>query len=820
MRLSELKTGDKAVIVKILGHGAFRKRVMDMGFVRGREVKVLLHAPLKDPIKYSIMDYEVSLRASEASLIEVVRLRDNAESTSGDAPKLLNPNKSADIEADSDSIDDSVDDIEQAMRTADQRFKVINVALVGNPNCGKTSLFNEAAGANEHVGNYSGVTVDAKSKKMRYGGYTFNMVDLPGTYSLTTYSPEERYVRQYLREQTPDVIINVVDASNLERNLYLTTELIDMGRSMVIALNMFDELNRRHIHLDYKTLGAMIGVPIIPTISKSGEGISTLLDTVISVYEGNNIEVRHIHVNLGSEIERAVTVLKDRIKADGEIGHKFSPRYIAIKLLEGDSDTEDIVRKSIHGDRLIELRNQLVVGLKDKFSDDVPAEIAAEKYGYIAGALAETRTREDESEDDTTRRLDTLFTSKIFGYPLFLLIMFFIFWLTFSLGQFPMDWISAGVDALSSFVHNTMPDGPIKDLVANGIIGGVGGVIVFLPNILILYLCISFLEDTGYMARAVFIMDKVMHRIGLHGKSFIPLIMGFGCNVPAILSSRAIESRSSRIITILINPFMSCSARLPIYILIIGTFFPRHGALVFFGLYVLGIAVAVTTARLLRRFMFKKDETPFVMELPPYRMPSWQNALRHTWEKGQQYLRKMGGIILFASIIVWALNYYPHHDNADNADNVTMAQASVETSSIDTKHDSFLQMAGKAVNPIMEPLGFTWPATVAAIAGIPAKEIVVSTLGVLYTNNDAVDDTTLGERLQAIDPHTGQPGFTWQSALSFLIFILLYCPCMATVVAIGRETGSWKYSAFSMVYNTAIAWFIAFIIYQLLMLFA
>ena len=813
MRLSELKTGDKAVIVKILGHGAFRKRVMDMGFVRGREVTVLLHAPLKD----SIMDYEVSLRASEASLIEVVRLRDNADGTSDEVPNLRDTTQNTNASTDYDDSDDCVADIEQAIRTADQRSKIINVALIGNPNCGKTSLFNEASGANEHVGNYSGVTVDAKSKKMRYGGYTFNMVDLPGTYSLTTYSPEERYVRQYLREQTPDVIINVVDASNLERNLYLTTELIDMGRSMVIALNMFDELNRRHIHLDYKTLGAMIGVPIIPTISKSGEGISTLLDTVISVYEGSNSEVRHVHVNLGSEIERAVTVLKDRIKADGEIGHKFSPRYIAIKLLEGDSDTEDSVRESAHGGQLIKLRDQLVAGLKDKFSDDVPAEIAAEKYGYIAGALAETLTREDESEDDTTRRLDTLFTSKIFGYPLFLLIMFFIFWLTFSLGQFPMDWISAGVDALSNFVHNTMPEGPVKDLVADGIIGGVGGVIVFLPNILILYLCISFLEDSGYMARAAFIMDKVMHRIGLHGKSFIPLVMGFGCNVPAILSSRAIESRSSRIITILINPFMSCSARLPIYILIIGTFFPRHGALVFFGLYILGIAVAVATARLLRRFMFKKDETPFVMELPPYRMPSWQNSLRHTWEKGQQYLRKMGGIILFASIIVWALNYYPHHDKADE---VIVTTASVDTSSIDPKHDSFLQMAGKAVNPIMEPLGFTWPATVAAVAGIPAKEIVVSTLGVLYTNNDAVDDTALGERLEAIDPHTGQPGFTWQSALSFLIFILLYCPCMATVVAIGRETGSWKYSVFSMVYNTAVAWFVAFVVYQLLMLFA
>ena len=812
MRLSELTTGDKAVIVKILGHGAFRKRVMDMGFVRGREVKVLLHAPLKDPIKYSIMDYEVSLRAAEASLIEVVRL--DEKSAGDEIPGLYSRQTGAE---DILEKDDCVQDLEQARLAADRQSKVINVALIGNPNCGKTSLFNEAAGANEHVGNYSGVTVGAKAKKMQYGGYTFNLVDLPGTYSLTTYSPEERFVRQYLREQTPDVIINVVDASNLERNLYLTTELIDMGRSMVIALNMYDELERRHITLDHATLGAMIGVPIVPTISKSGEGINDLLDTAISVYEGNNTEVRHVHVSLGSEIERAVTVLKDRIKAEGEIGHKFSPRYLAIKLLEGDHDTEDSVCAAPSGQQLIELRDKLVADLNDKFSDDVPAEIAAEKYGYISGALAETMTRAASSEDDTTRRLDAVFTSKIFGYPLFLLIMFFIFWLTFSLGQFPMDWISSGVDALSSLVHNAMPEGPLKDLVADGIIGGVGGVIVFLPNILILYLCISFLEDSGYMARAAFIMDKVMHRIGLHGKSFIPLVMGFGCNVPAIMSARAIESRSSRIITILINPFMSCSARLPIYILIIGTFFPRHGALVFFGLYLLGIAVAVVTARLLRRFFFKKDETPFVMELPPYRMPSWQNALRHTWEKGQQYLRKMGGIILFASIIVWFLNYYPHHDSADISQ---IEAAGKDPSAIDTDHDSFLQMAGKAVNPVMEPLGFTWPATVAAVAGVPAKEIVVSTLGVLYTNDEEADNTTLGQRLSSPDHVTGQPDFTWQSALSFLIFILLYCPCMATVVAIGRETGSWKYSLFAIVYNTLAAWVAAFAVYQTLMLFA
>ena len=802
MRLDELQTGQEAMIVKILGHGAFRKRLIEMGFINGHEVKVLLHAPLRDPIKYSIMGYEVSLRRAEAHLVEVLPIEDTHTVAENTIPDENSSAKSCTSE-----------------EFSKQRC-TINVALVGNPNCGKTSLFNIASGAREHVGNYSGVTVDAKKGSFKYRGYTFNIVDLPGTYSLASYSPEELYVRRFLKAETPDVIINVVVASNLERNLYLTTELIDMDRSMVIALNMYDELENAGDKLDYKLLGEMIGVPVVPTVSRSGKGINQLFDTVISVFEGHDEAVRHIHVPLGDDLESAVTVLKDEIKKDGYIGRHFSPRYLAIKLFEHDKETEEIIAASPDAKKILDERDKLSEKVERLTHDDITSVIAEKKYGFISGALTETLVKGSKDIAQTTHVVDALVTNKLFGFPLFLAIMFFIFWATFEIGSYPMDWIETGVGWLSRFVQGALPDGPLKDLIADGIIGGVGGVIVFLPNILILYFCISFMEDSGYMARAAFIMDKLMHRIGLHGKSFIPLIMGFGCNVPAIMSSRSIESRSSRIITILINPFMSCSARLPIYVLLVGTFFSSHASFVFMGLYLLGILVAMGTARMLRRFYFKEDETPFVMELPPYRIPTFKSLLRHMWGKGEQYLKKMGGVILVASIIVWALNYFPIHDEPTSAPTSDIEIAATgDDSAIDPDSDSYLEMAGKLVNPVMEPLGFHWRGTVAALAGVPAKEIVVSTLGVLYTGDEEIDDTTLGTRITTPNPKTGQPDFTAASALAFMVFILLYCPCMATVTAIVKETGSWKYGAFSVIYNTAVAWLLGAAVYRLALLF-
>lgn len=790
MRLSDLKPGQSAVVVKVLGHGAFRKRMIEMGFVKGRTVKDMLQAPLNDPVKYSLMGYEVSLRRSEAAQVVV-----------------------AEVDAQGHPRPDN-DQAAYEIPLAPGHLSAINVALIGNPNCGKTSLFNVASGAREHVGNYSGVTVDAKTGTFRQDDVTFRIVDLPGTYSLACYSPEELYVRKYLRDNEPDVIVNIVDATNLERNLYLTTELINMNRPMVIALNMFDELKQKGISLDYKKLSEMIGVPIVPTVARTGEGIRQLFDAVIAVAEDRHAVVRHVHVTLGKELEQSVGVLNRALKADPDLRPRFSPRYMAIKLLENDKEVESLVEGTKDAKEIFELRDREVERLAEVFpGEDVASLIAGESYGFISGALAETMEQKPVDSADTTRVLDAIVTNRLFGFPIFLAIMAFIFWATFSVGQYPMDWIEAAVGWLGSLVEQYMPDGPLKDLIGDGIIGGVGGVIVFLPNILILYFCLSFLEDSGYMARAAFIMDKVMHRMGIHGKSFIPLVMGFGCNVPAIMSTRSIESRSSRLITILINPFMSCSARVPIYVLLIGAFFPDHATLAFMSLYILGILVAVLTARMLRRFYFKADETPFVMELPPYRLPTFKASCRHMWAKGEQYLRKMGGVILVASIIVWALNYFPLHD--EQASTPSFEAEQIDEGRIDASRDSYLEMAGKAVNPVMEPAGFHWRATVAVLAGIPAKEIVVSSLGVLYTGDEEVAESKLSERIKTPNPVTGKPDFTSASALAFMVFVLLYFPCMATLVAIVKETGHWGYGLFSVVYNTAVAWLAAVITYQI-----
>lgn len=789
MRLSDLNTGEKAVVVKVLGHGAFRKRIMEMGFVSGQTVTVLLNAPLKDPIKYKVMEYEVSLRRSEAHLVEVERESDIQSNV-----------QDKQIPQTSESDDEK--------RALYNKSKTINIALVGNPNCGKTSLFNIASGAHEHVGNYSGVTVDAKEGYFTYKGYRINIYDLPGTYSLAAYSPEELYVRRYLKNETPDIIVNVVVASNLERNLYLTTELIDMDYRMVIALNMYDELEQSGGKLDYEQLGNMIGVPIVPTISRTGWGVSQLFDTIIDVYEGRNKSVRHVHVNLGPIIEPAVTRIKDKLKSDPKCALQFSPRYLAIKLLEGDKEVKQILRSATHFDELEQMRDEEAKKIEKALNEDVESAIVNEKYGFISGALRETYQPGDREEAKTTRIVDSLVTNKVIGFPIFLFLMWLMFEATFVLGAYPMEWIQSGVDWLSSFLSETLSPGPLKDLLVDGIIGGVGGVIVFLPNILILYLFISVMEDSGYMARAAFIMDKIMHKIGLHGKSFIPLVMGFGCNVPAIMACRTIESRSSRLITILINPFMSCSARLPIYVLLIGTFFPRHASFVFLALYLLGIIVAVISAKLLRKFLFKTDETPFVMELPPYRMPTMKATLRHMWGKTEQYLRKMGGIILVASIIVWFLSYFPRNE-AEDLRPLTVEETAMQ------QQNSYLGKLGQWIAPAVEPLGFNWKVSIALISGTAAKELIVSTIGVLYSESETEGNANLSQKLTAPNPLTGEPDFTPLIAISFMIFVLLYFPCLASIAAIKQESGSWKWAAFSVIYNTGVAWVCAFLVYQI-----
>lgn len=806
MKLSEVKTGDSCVIVKITGHGQFRKRMMEMGFVRGKKITVEQNAPLRDPIKYRIMNYEISLRRSEASLIEVVSeqqadelLKQDVAIISEDATRLVN--------------------------TFDRERRNINVALIGNPNCGKTSLFNMASGAKEHVGNYSGVTVGAKEGEMDYKGYKFKIVDLPGTYSLSAYSPEEIYVRRYLHDEVPDVIINVVDASNLERNLYLTTELIDMDRSMIIALNLYDELEKRKVKFDHDAMSRMIGVPMVPTVSKTGRGVDRLFDTIIDVYEGKNDVVRHVHIGFSKDIEESIKQLQTLLKKENTLDMQFSARYLSLKLMEDDREVTEMLKSLPHFDEIFALKNKLVAKIEASHQEDITTIIANSKYGFVSGALRETFEEEESESTKLSTSVDTIITSKLFGFPIFIFIMWLMFWATFTIGKYPMDWIDSFVGWIGNLVSTYMPDGPLKDMIVDGIIGGVGGVIVFLPNILILYAFISFMEDSGYMARAAFIMDKIMHKIGLHGKSFIPLVMGFGCNVPAIMATRTIESRTSRLITILIVPFMSCGARLPIYLLLVGIFFPNNASFVLLGMYLLGIIVAVITAKLLRRFHYREDETPFVMELPPYRIPTLKATLRHMWGKGQQYLKKMGGLILVASLIIWALSYFPRPNEQTIEQTRTelisngISPDSVDVEAVASTENSYLGKIGKAIQPIFEPLGFNWKMTVSLISGTVAKETVVSTLGVLYSGNSEATQADMGKRLQQINPQTGKPDFTPLVAMCFMIFVLIYVPCLATIVAIVKESGSWRYGLFTLAYDTAVAWIISFVVYQVGTLF-
>ena len=817
MRLSELRTGEKGVIVKVLGHGGFRKRIVEMGFIKGKTVEVILNAPLKDPIKYRLLGYEISLRGQEADMIEVV--------SEQEARTMQNPYHG--------SITEDVPVSEsELVALAKGKRRTINVALVGNPNCGKTSLFNIASGAHEHVGNYSGVTVDAKEGFFDFQGYHFRIVDLPGTYSLSAYTPEELYVRKHIIEETPDVIINVVDSSNLERNFYLTTQLIDMNVRMVIALNMYDELEASGNKLDYTQLSQLIGVPMVPTVCRRGEGVDKLFHVIIGIYEGGDFlsqkgeirseiledlrdwhktyvpdhefgshkeeedarprgYMRHIHINHGPELERSIEEVKKAISQNEDIRHKYSTRFLSIKLLENDREIENFISTLPNGKEIIAIRNKETLRIRKVMNEDSEQAITDAKYGFITGALKETFTDNHLEKEQTTRVIDSIVTHRIWGYPIFFLFLYIMFEGTFVLGDYPMQGIEWLVDQLGNLIRNNMAEGPLKDLLIDGIIGGVGGVIVFLPNILILYFFISILEDSGYMARAAFIMDKIMHRMGLHGKSFIPLIMGFGCNVPAIMATRTIEDRKSRLITMLVNPLMSCSARLPIYLVMIGAFFPNCASFMLLCIYTAGILLAVIMARIFSKFLVKGEDSPFVMELPPYRMPTSKSIMRHTWEKGAQYLKKMGGIIMIASIIIWFLGYYPRHD----------AHESVA----EQQENSYIGQIGKAIEPVIKPLGFDWKLGIGLISGVGAKELVVSTLGVLYTNEGDVENVNLSNRIP----------ITPLVALAYMLFVLIYFPCIATFAAIKQESGSWKWAIFAAGYTTGLAWLVAFTVFQI-----
>lgn len=825
MKLSSLQTGEVGIIVKVSGHGGFRKRIIEMGFIEGKQVEVLLNAPLRDPVKYKIMGYEVSLRHSEADQIEVVHLDEVQKGDSQDKKQNLNTATMADPHDKEDHALMPSEPSEESKR----RTKTINVALVGNPNCGKTSLFNFASGAHERVGNYSGVTVDAKVGRAEYEGYEFHLVDLPGTYSLSAYSPEELYVRKQLVEETPDIVINVIDASNLERNLYLTTQLIDMHVRMVCALNMYDETEERGDHIDYEKLSELFGTPMVPTVFTSGRGVKELFHQVIAVYEGKedeSLQFRHIHINHGHEIEQGIKDIQEHLKNYPDLRQQYSTRYLAIKLLEGDKDVERLIQPLGDSLEIFQHRDRAAQRVKEETHNDCETAIMDAKYGFIHGALEESAYTTGDKKDtyQTTHLIDKILTNKYLGFPIFFLILLLMFTATFVIGQYPMDWIDAGVAWLGDFISQNMPDGPVKAMLVDGVIGGVGAVIVFLPQILILYFFISYMEDSGYMARAAFIMDRLMHKMGLHGKSFIPLIMGFGCNVPAVMSTRTIESQRSRLITMLILPLMSCSARLPIYVMITGSFFAlKYRSLAMLSLYVIGVLMAIVMSRLFSAFVVKGEDTPFVMELPPYRFPTWKAIGRHTWEKGKQYLKKMGGIILVASIIVWALGYFPHTDDPS-------------VSNQQQQEQSYIGRVGRAVEPVFRPMGFNWKLDVGLLAGVGAKEIVASTMGVLYSNDDSFkDDSNFSSesgkyvklhelitqdvaQLHGISYEKAQPIATL-TAFCFLLFVLLYFPCIATIAAIKGETGSWGWALFAAGYTTALAWVVSAVVFQIGCLF-
>lgn len=839
MKLSDLNTGEQGVIVKVNGHGSFRKRLIEMGFIAGKKVTVVLNAPLKDPIEYEILGYKLSLRRSEAEQIEVIG--------ENEAKEVMKKDSSFDtIYADDCDEEWSLNNLMKKL--AEERKHVIRVALVGNPNCGKTSLFNVASGSHEHVGNYSGVTVDAKEGRFEYKGYKFVLVDLPGTYSLSAYSPEELYVRKNLIDNVPDVVINVVDASNIERNLYLTAQVIDMNLKVVMALNMYDELKDKGDELDIKQLGYLLGMPVCPTVSRDGTGIPELFDTVIKIYTQSDPKLaRHIHINHGAELEKSIDRIKLLLQKNQSLRDKYSTRYLAIKYLEDDKDIEKIIDTLPNRDEIISARVIEEQRIIDLLHTNTESAIVDAKYAFIQGALTETyKPHQDATPRKTiTDKIDAIVTNKWMAFPIFIAVLYLIFQTTFAVGDYPMQWIDWFVGKFGDFVATFMADGWLKDLVVDGIISGVGSVLVFLPNILILYFFISLMEDSGYMSRAAFIVDKLMHKIGLHGKSFIPMVMGFGCNVPAIMATRAIESRKSRMITIAIIPFMSCAGRLPIFVLLAGAFFPHNAALVLLGIYLLGIILAILSAIVLSKFV-KDDDLPFVMELPPYRIPTAKAIWRHTWEKGQQYLQKMATTILICSVIIWFLGYFPKNKElmaaqeeyatlaqtpagrlSANADEVDVNAATATKQELATRIDSlyayqqensYIGQLGRMVSPALDPLGFNWKMDVGLLTGIAAKELVVSTLGVMYSEGAKVSeghDMSEDTQLQSALVNDVTPA----AALSFMVFILLYFPCVATFVAIKNETGKWRWAVACCAYTMAVAWIMSFIVYRLALIF-
>lgn len=662
----------------------------------------------------------------------------------------------------------------------------IVIALAGNPNSGKTTVFNELTGSHQHVGNWPGVTVDHKEGITRRGNYTFRVVDLPGIYSLSAYSQEEVVARDFLLDNHVDVIVNVIDASNLERNLYLTIQLLELGINTIVALNMIDMAESNGQKIDIKKFAGFLGVEVIPTIAAKGEGMDDILNKAAQTVEmGTYLPPRSARHN--PEVEIELTKLEEKVELKPEC---VTPRrWLLVKSLEGDKAAmKRLSANAINPENVMHSVEETRKHLEQGFGDDLEAVIADGRYGFIGGLLREVVTRATVIDRiNISDRIDDVLLNRYLGIPIFLLLMWLTFKLTFNVGGFFTGWIESGVSALSAWLMHILPTGPLSSLLIDGIVAGVGGVIVFLPNIAIIFIIISFLEDSGYMARAAFLMDKSMHVLGLHGKAFIPLLTGFGCNVPAVMATRTLETREDRLLTILINPLMSCTARLPIYILFTGIFFSRNGAMVIFSIYALGVILAIISGKLFRKILFPKAASPFVMELPPYRLPTFKGTLLHVWERTSLFLSKAGTVILAASVIIWVLGALPW--------GVKFASSS-----------SLVGHIGRLLEPIVKPLGMDWRAAVALLFGVGAKEIVVSTLGVLYGREG---QGTIGEHAALAE------SFTPLTAYTFMAISLIYIPCIATIATIRRETNSWKWTLFSVSYSLLLAYAVGFIIYRL-----
>jgi len=752
IRLSDTRPGAELLLCRIEGGMGMEKKLTEMGLLPGEKIR-RIDAPSDGSIILIIKGAKIAIGKGMADRIIVEECMDR---------------------------------------------KTIKVALAGNPNSGKTSIFNNLTGTRQHVGNYPGVTVEKKEGLACHGNYAISITDLPGAYSLTAYSLDEVVARNFIIDEKPDIIVNVVDASNLERNLYLSTQLMEFGIPMVIAFNMSDIFEATGFAADDEMLSGLLNADIVRTVGNKNKGIRELLEAIVKVYK-SGCGRKNVSVNYGNEIEEEASKIINLLEALPCPAANYPKRWMALKLLEDDKYIMGLVKDRPAGDDIIKQVEAARSHIKAIFADETESVFADKRYGFINGILRETTSRKRASNLRISDGIDQIVANRVLGIPIFLAVMWFMFKAIFGLSKMPMHWIESAQIAAGGFVTALFPQESLaRGFIIDGIISGVGSVLVFVPIIFLLFFFMSVLEDSGYMARIAFIVDKFMHKIGLHGRSFIPMLLGFGCNVPAIMATRVIESKKDRFTTILVNPFMSCGARLPVYTLLIGAFFSNGiSGNILFSLYMLGFLTAIITAKIFRKFVFAGESAPFVMELPPYRVPTLKGLLIHMWERGWLYIKKAGTVIMFGCLIVWTLSVFPLSSKSDL-----------------TK--SFIGMAGRAIEPVVRPLGFDWKIGTALISGVVAKEIVVGTLGVLYGAGKGADagGHSLKEALRRDRYPDGRPVFTPLTAYALMVFVLLYIPCLSTAAVIRKETGSWGWTLFSVSYSTALAWSASFIIYQ------